>query len=61
MGHGIIEHAREIGLRLPSQLDDPAAEVTAATILDVFRHVAWHYFPLLSPGAAPGDAAGPSS
>ena len=25
MGHGIIEHARELGLELPSRLDDPAA------------------------------------
>jgi phospholipase C len=49
MGHGIIEHARSIGLELPPELDDPACEVTAAVILGVFRHVAWHYFPLLAP------------
>ena len=60
MGHGIVEHAREIGLRLPSELDDPAAEVTAAVILDVFRHLAWHYFPLLSPRPEPEDAGAPS-
>src|SRR5262249_10061435 len=28
MGHGIIEHARELGLELPAQLDDPAADPT---------------------------------
>jgi phospholipase C len=57
MGHGLLEHAREIGLELPPQLDEPAAEVTAEAILDVFRHVAWHYFPLL---ATAGIAADPS-
>ena len=56
MGHGIIEHAREVGLKLPPELDDPAAEVTSEVIIDVFRHVSWHYFPLLAPaGAALGS------
>jgi hypothetical protein len=60
MGHGIIDHARELGLKLPPQIDDPAAEVTAEVIIDVFRHVAWHYFPLLTPaGAAAGETASP--
>jgi phospholipase C len=45
MGHGIIEHARELGLELPSRLDDPAAEPTPSDIVEVFRQVAWHYFP----------------
>jgi phospholipase C len=58
MGHGIIEHAREVGLKLPSELDDPAAEVTSEVIIDAFRHVSWHYFPLLAPaGAALGSAS----
>jgi phospholipase C len=61
MGHGIIEHAREIGLKLPAQLDDPAAEVTSEIIIDVFRHVAGHYFPLLAPaGTVAGHPAPPS-
>jgi phospholipase C len=55
MGHGLLEQARQIGLRLPPQLDDPTAELTPEDILDVFRHVAWHYFPLLAPA---GTAAG---
>jgi hypothetical protein len=48
MGQGIIEHARELGLELPPQLDDPDAEITPQVIIDVFRQVARHYFPLLS-------------
>ena len=28
MGQGIIEHARELGVELPPQLDDPDAELT---------------------------------
>jgi phospholipase C len=52
MGHGIIEHARELGLELPSQLDDPAAAPTPQDIIEAlraFREVAGHYFPLLAP------------
>ena len=49
MGHGIIEHARELGVALPPQLDDPGAEITPKLIVEVLRSVAWHYFPLLAP------------
>jgi hypothetical protein len=49
MGHGIIEHARELGLELPSQLDDPAAEPTPEDVIEVLGHLAGHYFPLLAP------------
>jgi phospholipase C len=49
MGRGIIEHARELGLELPPQLDDPGAEVTGPVIIDVLRQVAGHYFPRLVP------------
>ena len=59
MGHGLIEHARELGLELPSGLDDPAAEPTPADIIEVFRQVAGHYFPLLAPDkTAAGHPAG---
>jgi len=53
MGKGIIEHARELGVALPPQLDDPNAEITPDVIVDVLRHVAWHYFPRLAPNAEP--------
>ena len=52
MGHGIIEHARELGIKLPPQLDDPAAPPTHEDILQVLRQVAWQYFPLLDPDKA---------
>jgi phospholipase C len=46
---GIIEHAREMGVKLPPQLDDPNAELTPKLIIEVLRDVCWHYFPLLAP------------
>ncbi|MET0843844.1 MAG: alkaline phosphatase family protein [Mycetocola sp.] len=53
MGPGIIEHARELGIKLPPQVDDPAAEITPVVLVDVLRQVAWYFFPLLAPDAAP--------
>jgi phospholipase C len=55
MGPGIIEHARELGVKLPASLDDPGTELTPSLILDVLRHVAWHFFPLLAPEGEAGD------
>jgi hypothetical protein len=49
MGRGLIEHARELGLELPSRLDDPTAEPTPDDIIEAFTQVARHYFPLLAP------------
>jgi phospholipase C len=58
MGQGIIEHARQLGLELPPQLDDPDAEITPQIIVDVLRQVTRHYFPLLAPdSSAAGDTA----
>jgi phospholipase C len=48
MGHGLIEHARAIGVDLPPQLREPSAEITPPLILDVLKHVARHYFPRLA-------------
>ena len=60
MGQGIVEHARELGLELPPQLDDPNADLTPQLIIEVFRQVAGHYFPLLAPeGIAAGHSANP--
>jgi hypothetical protein len=53
MGHGLIEHARELRLELPPQLEDPAAEPEPEDIIEVFRQVARHYFPLLAPDGTP--------
>jgi phospholipase C len=46
---GIIEHARQMGVKLPPQLDDPSAELTPELIVEVIRDVAYHYFPQLAP------------
>jgi hypothetical protein len=34
-------------------VDDPAADITPAVLLDVVRRVAWQMFPLLAPERAP--------
>jgi phospholipase C len=52
IGPAIIEHARQIGVGLPPQVDDPDAELTPETIVEVLREVALHYFPLLAPDTA---------
>jgi phospholipase C len=52
IGPGIIEHVKELGVELPSQLDDPNAEITPVVLFDVIRRAAWHVFPLLAPDAA---------
>ena len=53
IAHGIIDHAREKGIKLPHQLDDGPATLSPQLMLDVLRDVAWHYFPRL---ARAGDA-----
>jgi hypothetical protein len=52
MGQGIIEHARQLGLKLPPQLDNSDGEITPE-LIELIRQVAWHYFPLLATEAAP--------
>jgi len=34
---------------LPPQLDDPNAQLTPESIVEVLRDVAWHLFPKLAP------------
>ena len=53
MGRGVIEHAKELGLELPARVDHEADELAPAVVLDALAHVAWHFFPLLAPDAAP--------
>ena len=52
VGPGLIAHAREMGVKLPPQLDDPNAELTPELIIEVLRDVAWFYFPGLAPAAS---------
>jgi hypothetical protein len=49
VARGVIEHARQVGLKLPPQLDDPATELTPQLIVEVIRDIAFHYFPRLAP------------
>ena len=51
MGTGLIEHARQLGVALPPQFDDPNKEITPEVIIDVLREISWHYFPRLAPDA----------
>ncbi len=48
-GPGLIEKARELGVQLPPQLDDPNVELTGELIIEVLRDVCWHFFPRLAP------------
>jgi phospholipase C len=48
-GPGLIEKARELGVALPPQLDDPNVELTGELIIEVLRDVSWHFFPQLAP------------
>jgi phospholipase C len=48
-GPGVIEKAREMGVKLPPQLDDPDVELTGELIIEVLRDVSWHLFPGLAP------------
>src|SRR6476661_7987408 len=53
-GPGVIEKAREMGVKLPPQLDDPNVEITGQVMIEVLRDVSWHLFPRLAP-AGQGD------
>jgi hypothetical protein len=54
IGPGIIAKAREMGVKLPPELDDPNAQLTAGQVVPFLRDVARHFFPLLG-----GDAQEP--
>jgi phospholipase C len=48
MGPAMIARAREIGVQLPAELNDPGAELSPRHIVGVLREVAGHFFPLLA-------------
>ena len=48
---GLLARAREMGVNLPPELNDPDAELTPGLIVPFLRDVAGHFFPLLG-----GDA-----
>jgi phospholipase C len=51
MGPGLIAKAKEMGVTLPAELDDPNAQLTPGLVVPFLRDVAHHFFPLLG-GAA---------
>jgi phospholipase C len=44
---GLLARAREIGVNLPPELQDPAAELTPTLVIPFLRDLAGHFFPLL--------------
>jgi len=48
----IITRAREMGLPLPAELNNPEAGLAPRLVVDTLRHVAGHFFPLLAADAA---------
>jgi len=51
-GPGLVDMARQMGVALPPQLDDPDVELTGELIIEVLRDVSWHLFPALAPPGA---------
>jgi phospholipase C len=59
MGPGLLAMAREMGVALPAQLDDPDAVLTPGLVVPFIRDVAGHFFPLLA-GSDPPRSTAPS-
>ena len=55
MGPALIEKAKEMGVQLPAELNDPTAKLTPALIVPFLRAVAGHFFPLLAGDAQDHD------
>jgi phospholipase C len=51
VGPGLLAKAREMGVKLPPELNDPGAELTSSQILPFLRDVAAHFFPRLAEDA----------
>jgi len=51
MAPAIIARAREMGVQLPAELNDPRTKLAPRLIVGVLRDIAGHFFPLLA-----GDA-----
>jgi phospholipase C len=48
MGPALIARAREMGVELPAELNDPGTKLPPRLILTVLRQIAGHFFPLLA-------------
>jgi phospholipase C len=51
IGPALIAKAKELGVRLPAELNDAGNDLPPRRIVAVLRHIAGHFFPLLA-----GDA-----
>jgi phospholipase C len=51
IGPALIARAREMGVQLPAELNDPAADLPPRLIVSVLRQIAGHFFPLLAEDA----------
>jgi phospholipase C len=47
VGPGLIAKAKEMGVTLPPELDDPGVELKPGSVVPLLRDVAHHFFPLL--------------
>jgi hypothetical protein len=50
VGPAVLEKAKELGVEIPPQLDDPSAEPTPEVLAELIRDIGFHFFPLLKPG-----------
>jgi phospholipase C len=48
MGPALISMARDMGVKLPADLNHPGATLTPALIVPLLRDIAGHFFPLLA-------------
>jgi hypothetical protein len=51
IGPALIARAREMGVQLPAELNEPAADLPPRLIVTVLRQIAGHFFPLLAEDA----------
>ena len=55
MGPALIARAREMGVQLPAELNDPETGLPPRLIVTVLRQIAGHFFPLLAEDAKTSD------
>jgi phospholipase C len=55
MGPALIAMARQMGVQLPAELEDPGATLTPELIVPFLHRVAAHFFPLLAGASNPHD------
>jgi hypothetical protein len=51
VGPGLIAKAKEMGMKLPPELDAQDAQLPPGLVVPLLRDIAHHFFPLLGGGA----------